>query len=90
MESDAGLERDHLQPSLDVKYSGNTDFQQGGSSADSCCVALAQLSEASETIELCLENNWGRLGLVHQLNPVVQTGLCPAAGLWLLNQVDVE
>lgn len=33
-----------------------------------------QLPEASETIEKCLENNWGRLGLVHQLNPVVQTG----------------
>lgn len=33
-----------------------------------------QLLEASETIEECLESNWERLGLVHQLNPVVQTG----------------
>lgn len=33
-----------------------------------------QLLEASETIEECFESNWERLDLVHQLNPVVQTG----------------
>lgn len=36
--------------------------------------AAYQLLEASETIEECFENNWERPGLVHQLNPVVQTG----------------
>lgn len=34
------MECGHLQPSLDGKQPGNTAFQCGGSSIDSCCVAL--------------------------------------------------
>lgn len=34
------MERGHLQPSLDVNYSGSTASQQGDSSTDSCRVAF--------------------------------------------------
>lgn len=84
------MEHGHLQPSLDARCSGNTVFHQGDSSTDSCCAASAQLLEASETIGLCLENNWGRQGLVRQLNPVVPAGPCPGVDLWWLSPVDVE